>query len=1271
MDNAQSVKAAPKEGASPSQLVENLLPEADVRASLADFIDIVQPMGENAMTKRLMSGARILADTVLYDIGEYGNSGVTGLDLMTLGPVLGKRRAKFKSELVPRKRKPVPEYPIERRTNYGAYDHDRVIPLLSAAKLELIPKASLPKDWSGIPEDLPEYTATIDLTKSGIQLPNQHLTVYYPPSDPFGTLIVLEGKAENKAARALRIEKAAKAQTPWHEISVEDGQLTVTVANQTFYRPQLDANTPKYFPSYQTVQPDNGMIQAARLSAQVAVGDIRADWIQLYREMAEVTVEYALSSGTMEGQIGRMRKGVTMLQEVKKQLKERKLEPRIHTYEEYRKIIEATWPLVEVNEEVKFTTTNIFALDALFRLKGVPLLSINSNAGAGRYYGPGTTRETSSYTDYVMASMLLRHCESLDSPAKAMDYYKNKQGMFLPNLKNKMEILPRENILAKSRNYFHFNTFVQLPAQILFAHFQKMNGKYQPKSLKNPKTHSLFGWAPQNGGLQDLLTVMSRETFLVGHSIAVYSDNMWVMLKPKGWRYGLPFVWLSLDGSSMESSNTRETMYLLNTLIAERIPMSKAWRNYILNLHPIISTDVFAVLGRAAILQPGLASGTSATAQNNHSLMTLCAHYVGQVLTKYGPERFLTPNGWKVVLNEPTRVLGDASLLHDDIENEFLKMMVSIKIEMYSTSTIFPFLQDQAPAPAPGLVPLDLLGQDLASMAGVWPSMGKTHPIFPVLDRGRLLRASVYDSLSLRWKKESLFTNVVKSMRLKALYSLGGWWYDVLGLLYRQRLSALTPTDLQAAPDEDSWKNFQHRIQDLVTDLVEEEVTDQTIGRLMYAALKGMTLPYMMDVVGLNLGDKYAKFLCLELLQNNGLEEALRYAGPLELTVVLSRIPKTGDMTWKNPKLQEEIDKFIDVVEKSPSEEGFKTVIRRLKEKEASLTLLPLRKELEQKRVLLVDDDPDPFHYNVRTRKGTTVEVETPSAEFDDIEFGPIPPFVSLKDWQEIRTKIPKPPTRPMKFAALPGLENAILREASKVESFLYGTESLSAKLKRVGFAPKGTPPPQLMGYLAAFVDRALKVGRILQMKSTLPDIQEFMIKETRLARKAAKKAAKDEKAQKKQERLAREARERKQEQESMFRESKTLAQRRTPAKSPPESAVPPPPESAPVYQIPPNLLKTAMQRLRRANAPKSISPEAQEVSRRHKDKMALALIRPVESEATVLKKFDDSGLFDIHDDFPENTGHAAKYLTSLWALVSDLASGGQDADAIVYAHFS
>lgn len=1249
-------------------LVGTLLPEAAVRASLAEFIDIVEPMGENAMTKRLMSGARILADTVLYDIGEYGNSGVTGLDLMTLGPVLGKRRAKFKQELVPRKRKPVPEYPIERKVQYGQYDHDTLIPLLSTAKLRLIPKENLPKDWSGLPEALPEYTASIELSDAGISLPDQHVVTYYPPADPFGMLIVLEGKIEKPEAREQRIAKAALAQTPWHEIRVEDGALSITLANQTFYRPQVDAQTPKYVPAYQTVQPDNGMIQAARLSAQVAVGPVAPDWAQLYRDMAEVTVEYALSSGTMAGQVGRMKKGTTMLEEVKAKIKQRSLVPHKHTYQQYKGIISHLWPLEEVDPELKFSTTNLFALDALFRLKGRPLLSINSNAGAGRYYGNGITRETSSYTDYMMATVMLQHCATLDTPEKAMDYYKKKQGMFLPNLKNKMEILPRENITTKSRNYFHFNTFVQLPAQVLFSHFQKKKGKYQPKSTTNPKTYSLFGWAPQNGGLQDLLKVMSRETMLIGHSIAVYSDNMWILLKPPGWMAGKPFVWFSLDGSSMESSNTRETMYLLNTLIAERIPMSKAWRNYILYLHPIISTDVYAVLGKAAILQPGLASGTSATAQNNHSLMMMCAHYVNQVLTKHGPDRFLKPSGWKSVLNEPTKIIGDSSILHNDIENEFLKMMVSIKVEMYSSSTLFPFLLGQSPPPPPGLIPLDLLGQDATTMVGTWPSMGDIHPIFPVLDRGRLLRASVYDSLSLRWKKESLFTNVVKSMRLKALYTLGGWWYDVLGLLYRQRLSALTPTDLQAAPDEESWKNFQHRIQDLVSDLVEEEVTDQTIAQLMYSALKGMTLPYMMDVVGLNLGKKYANFLCLELLQTNGLEEALRYAGPLELTIVLSRIPRTGDMSWKNPALQAEIDKFIDVVDNSPSEEGFKTVIRRLKDKEGQSALLPLRKELERKKILLVDDDPDPFNFFERTKRGTSIPDEELSVKFDDIDFGPTPKFVSLKDWQEIRTKIPKPPKRPMKMPALPGLENAILREASHVESFLYGTESLTAKLERVGFRPKGPVPPQLMGYLATFIERALKVGRLLHEKAPVAALGDFMIKETRLARKASKKAEKAEKLEKKTTRLAREAAERKEEQYSL-REGKTFAQRRQKA-SQPDELVEPESAPAPVFQIPPATLEKAMSLLRKNRKPPSLSPEQTVISKRHKDNLALATIRPVESEAAVIKKFLDSGLVSILDTFPENEGHAVRYLTSLWAIVSDLASGGRDTDAIVYAHF-
>lgn len=1254
-----------------AQLVDNLLPEADVRGEIGRFIDITQPMAGNTMIHRLEGGVRILADTVLYDIGEYGNAGVTGLDLMTLGSVLGKRREQFKKSLEPRKRQKIPTYSIDRTTNYGGFDWDLLFPMLTKAGLRIIPSTNLPKDFSGIPEAFDLYSASIELQEEHYPaLSDRSVVKYYPPNDPFGALIVADGKLESETQREQRIAKAAKAQTPWHEIDIQDGTLTISLANQTFYRPQQDSTTPKYIPAYQTVQPDNGMLTAVQLSAEVATGDVRSDWIRLAKEMADVTVEYALSSGTMAGQIGRMAKGVTMLNEVQAKLKQRGLTARKIDYQEYRTLIKASWPLEDIEPNKQFNTTNLFVLDAVFRVMGYDLLKINSTAGAGRYYGGKVTRDESTFTDYMMATNILQHCTELDTPTKALEYYNMRRGMFLPNLKNKMEILPRASIKTKSRNYFHFNTYVQLPAQILFSHFQKKSGHYNPKSSTNPKSLSIFGWAPQNGGLQDLLKTMSTEADDSGFSLAVYSDNLWCLLKPPGWAVGDPFTWFSLDGSSMESSNTQGTMYLLNSLIAERIPMSKAWRNYILNLHPIISTNVFAVLGKTAILQPGLASGTSATAQNNHSLMLLCALAVTQVLRLRGTGGFLSASGWSKIKAAPTGVIGDASILHPDIENEFLKLQVSIKVEMYTTSTLFPFLLGKAIPPAPGTIPLDLLGQDAASMIGVWPSMEEIHPLFPVLDRGRLVRASVYDSLSLRWKQDSLFTNVVRSMRLKALYTLGGWWYDVLGLLFRQRLSALTPEDLQSAPDEESWKAFQYQIRDLVSSLVEEEVADATIAQLMYATLRSMTIPYMMDVVKLNLGKKYAMFLGLELLQENGLEEALRYAGPLELTILLSAIPKTADMSWRTVELTTEIEKFMSIVEKSPSEEGLKKVVRALKQQELNSVMLPLRLELQRKKRLLIDDDvPDPFNFYPRGKEGEYIPIEETEPTFDDIEFGPIPDFVSPRDWQTLRTKIPKPPTRPLKNPMLPQLERAILMEAAKPESFLYGTENLTKKLARVGFAPKGAVPPKFMGYLALYVERAMRVGQLLHDKAGSPaKLGDFMVKETRLARKAAKKEEKAQQKLKKADRRQAEAEDRK----AAFKPDVSDVKRPLPQLKAQKETPLPIAEETIVFQVPRSIYDQAKKLLRKVNVPNSLSPEEERRSHKLVQTFQVKLLNPVPLEARMKNKFTDAGLGTIiWEDFPDDSGYSAKYLQSLWALASELASGGGDSRTIIHAHFS
>lgn len=709
--------------------------------------------------------------------------------------------------------------------------------------------------------------------------------------------------------------------------------LTVTVRG-TLWRPikTTDVRYPRFNTTYRSVTPDFYMFRSLELLIKRAktTTPLYKAMRLLHYDMLRTSREYILSNGSLEGQIARLAVG----QKTYNEMMEKKVnislpkyfpaemhrpgstgEPAV-TYEAYKTILNKNFPFAPKPPNAKLFSTDLAVVEAFYAFYSVTpewwkISTLNKDSSSGLYYD-NAPKEGTVVSDLVLASKLLRdirEAASKDAASgnnEAMKAVYNKYAYeMLAEIKNKMEIGPRIRLEQgeKWRNYFPFTSFVQLPAVYLMHSSKKIDPEHGlplHKCTKFPDRTSIMGWSPYHGGGNDLLTAMYVQATEEGFSIAVYADNLWILTN-----FDNQYVWYSMDGSSMEVSIKRRTMeYEMKRLVEEYWGGSDSvvlgFRAYAEQFFPHLSIDFWAVLQDVQIKIVGQGSGTNATFTNNHVTMILAAFLLEKEIRNglkvsgkkfqcwdivEGLEQYLQPGG-QFGYSEACQVayLPPTSQVYAKCFEEFT---VKVKVEMVMVSKKF-WLGIDPSASKPvtaGLFPLDLLGQDCYIVPELGIPMGMA-PYFMVLDKQRLLNSLTYNKIDAKYQRRSAYVDLLKAMRLKALYMVGGWADPAIAQLIRYRLGS---DSTLASADPAALEGYGEAIEALARNIA-DDMPDIGAEDVMKHVLAAEGVPSLFSMLVLHRDRQYATEFIKELIRKGEARQAYLAGGILELNKAVEKL---------------------------------------------------------------------------------------------------------------------------------------------------------------------------------------------------------------------------------------------------------------------------------------------------------------------------------------------------------------------------------------------
>jgi hypothetical protein len=542
--------------------------------------------------------------------------------------------------------------------------------------------------------------------------------------------------------------------------------------------------------SFRTYPPDGGVFKAAQA---VIAGQkkVRTAALHSYDKLVDASRKFAYSSGTLSGAVGRFITGGKVRRETQTRTKKYDFakvlgstavpnvgdrEPNI-TLKKALQILTTHLPLATKPIGLELSTNNLWELYLKFGSKVLPngaynnLMKVNITASSGKIWGPLKKGDTLEF-DMVLASALLSDLEQFVTPdykLKEEDFLAwrmENMGRLIPVMKSKSEVGEREKIETKWRLYAVFNNYVQLPLSIFLANIFTTVDQSKPlfKSQKN-KSWSLLGWSAYHGGIQNLLRQMGEEATKFGFSIAVYSDNLWILYKNRNGHY----IWVSMDGSSMECSITKRDFLILISYVQahywKNSNITRGWWCYLNHLMPHLVIDGMTVLEKVQLENVGQFSGTFGTAYLNTVKMIMCVaglekHFKNNIKTDAQGHKYLEDFVSAPKLGESYKPENNSQYLQPALDTYFSGLGVLLKVELVTNSTLFQWLQGVGEVPTEEVVQLDLLATDIRIMTEFSTVDGGIYPIFPVLAEQRLYKALAYNKLLYKDKTGGSHTNV-------------------------------------------------------------------------------------------------------------------------------------------------------------------------------------------------------------------------------------------------------------------------------------------------------------------------------------------------------------------------------------------------------------------------------------------------------------------------------------------------------------------------------
>lgn len=798
--------------------------------------------------------------TIYYHEGL--KKGISGADIFLLQGLMGGEWEKFKSTMTPVPTRDVDEFPEPTKdTNYGGWESG-YIAAFTKAGIEFLHESEAWKGFDAIKAEVPlsDHVVLNELQRLAYQPLREAITLFVKKTEDG---LIVNGKVQ------------AKTIVP-------------------------KADPPFYKPSYITHIPDLGIIKKMKkLCSQVDA--VRFDdYALMYNKIVEATATHVLSSGNFAGQIGRIKKGEAVRAAMVKAVggaSDNLLAKAISAkrvpgllfglqieFDDYQKIMRRRAPFAPRKAEATLytdkITTLLFTFDSIVREDSAKLMVVNKTASSGQLFSP-LKKESTTLWDAVLADWLMdKLLGCVKKKQLNMDMYTSMWNMygslFIPQTKNKMEIGERAKLkLGKEcwRNYFVFNAFTQMPSQILFENiYTRWDKSVQAPTYKhsgNREIWSLLGWSCYGGGLEDLLRTMAQEARDQGYSLAIYSDNVYLLMEIDG-----KFYWFSLDGSSMECSLTKQDAeYFMKHVIEDywEGQVTQAWRIYGEVFYKDLAVDGTALLGSLQWKNTGQFSGTGGTAYLNNAKMVTRTTVFDHLLSTWG-RRSPLKKGRDLPAAESTVVFGEREL-DPQLDRAFFLGGVSLKVELVTQTSLFNVLLGEEIDLPDSVITLDLLGMDAAWI----PRMGEIggqKPIFPILNQDKLIRAVAYNKTTN--KKSPKEERIIEAMRLKALYLLGAWRYEPLSALLRDRIGSNPTVKTARARVEKGEGLYEEMLEEGIKTLA-SELDPEAVGAIAQV-LQSLALPYWYDVLTVYKSTHYAKAFLLKEFEDKGVNEALKIA---------------------------------------------------------------------------------------------------------------------------------------------------------------------------------------------------------------------------------------------------------------------------------------------------------------------------------------------------------------------------------------------------------
>nr|UMO75739.1 MAG: RNA-dependent RNA polymerase [Henan sediment birna-like virus 1] len=863
-----------------------------------DFVSQLRPV------ELLSSGFTVGGGVSVY-YNELMKKGVCGSDIFLLQNLMGSEWDKFKQTLrpVPMRDEELPE-PVK-NTNYGGWESG-YITLMKKAKIPFRHEKDAFKDYEALPHEVelsdkvtlrPDQLEVFDISKrAGVG--------NWVTATPEG--FIVSGKMQGVILHALE-------------------------------------KTPYYQPTYVTKIPDLGIIKKmGKLTRQVEEAR-REEFVLMYLSLVDATGNYVLSNGNFAGQLGRILKGRKVRADIMSTVGGASnnllaktigvkfepgplFSPQI-TFEDYQTIMRKRAPFAPKHPRASLYSDRVSTLMLTFNLvvdqDNCRLITVNKDASSGQLFRVLKKKDT-TVKDALLADWLLQKLLGCVRGKRLNEemytaLWENYGALFCPQTKNKSEIGERAKLQQGHevwRNYFVFNSFTQMPAQILceniYNRWDKLTQQPVFKNKDNPEIWSLLGWSCYGNGLEDLLTTMARQAKEEGHSLAVYSDNVYLLMYIEG-----EFYWFSLDGSSMECSLSKgDAQYFMRHVIEDywKGDVTQAWRIYGETFYKDLAVDSRCLLGALQWQNDGQCSGTGGTAYLNNGKMIIRGEAFNAALKARGAISPLK-EGVDLPSKNSTKVLGERAL-HYSLDHMFSYGGVYMKVELVTHTDLFNILLGEDRQLPDGVISLDILGMDAAWIPTVGV-IGGLNPVYPILNKDKLIRAVAYNKMS-----DKLSTNqarIIESMRLKALYLLGAWRYAALGDLIRDRIGSSPVVKSAKARVEEGEGPYEsvmiEAIKDFARDLDPEAITEISV------VIGSLGLPYFFDVLRTYKNIDYARRYLIHVVETEGVDKALLISSVSTLVQAialrLTSVEKAEAQLWvelleRNGRLQE-VSELVEI----------------------------------------------------------------------------------------------------------------------------------------------------------------------------------------------------------------------------------------------------------------------------------------------------------------------------------------------------------------------